>query len=157
MFSDSINAVKSNPYGQKAINTADAGYKNFVAPVASYAQKPYGYVKPYVNKADQLADGALSKVDQKFPVVKEDTEKIYSSVLDFAFLPLRLAGYSKDYAFDTYSKEYKKCGGDGYVAGGKAIITSSLVVTSDAFSWLANFLAQKKEQAKEVTKEKTGN
>lgn len=150
MVSDSINAVKSNPYGQKAINTADAGYKNFVAPVASYAQKPYGYVAPYVNKADQLADGALSKVDKKFPVMKEDTDKIKSSVLDLAFFPLRLAASSKDYALDTYSKQYQKCGGDGYVAGGKALITTSLIVTSDAFSWLADFLNQKKEQGESV-------
>lgn len=156
-MSDSISAVKSNPYGQKAISTADAGYKNFVAPVVPYAQKPYGYVAPYVNKADQLADGALNKVDERFPVMKKDTEKIKSSVLDLAFLPLRLAGSGKDYALNTYSNEYKKCGGDGYVAGGKALITSSLIITSDGFAWLANFLGQKKEQAKQVTKEKTGN
>ena len=125
--------------------------------MASYAHKPYGYVAPYVSKADQLADGALTKVDQKFPLVKEDTQKIKSNVLDLAFLPLRLAGHGKDYAFSTYSKEYKKCGGDGYVAGGKAFITSGLVITSDAFAWLADFLSQKKEQAKEVAKEKSGN
>lgn len=157
MVSDSITAVKSNPYGQKAISTADAGYKNFVAPVVPYAQKPYGYVAPYVNKADQLADGALNKVDERFPVMKKDTEKIKSSVLDLAFLPLRLAGSGKDYALDTYSNEYKKCGGNGYIAGGKALVTSGLIITSDGFAWLANFLGQKKEQAKQVTKEKTGN
>lgn len=89
--------------------------------------------------------------------MKKDTEKIKSSVLDLAFLPLRLAGSGKDYALNTYSNEYKKCGGNGYVAGGKALITSSLIITSDGFAWLANFLGQKKEQAKQITKEKTGN
>ena len=157
MVSDSISAVKSNPYGQKAISTADAGYKNFVAPVVPYAQKPYGYVAPYVNKADQLANGALSKVDERFPVVKKDTEKIKSSVLDLIFFPLRLAGSSKDYALDTYSKEYKKCGGNGYIAAGKAFVTSGLVITSDGFAALAEYLGQKQEQAKEVAKEKTNN
>ena len=157
MVSDSINAVKSNPYGQKSLNIADAGYKNFVAPVVPYTKGPYGYVAPYVNKADQLADGVLNKADQKYPVLKEDTEKLKGSILDLAFLPLRLAGQSKDYALNTYSNEYKKCGGNGYIAGGKAIVTSVLVMTSDTFAWLADYLSQKKEQAKEITKEKTGN
>ena len=157
MVSDSINAVKQNPYGQKSLNIADAGYKNFVAPVVPYAEGPYGYVRPYVNKADQIADTVLNKADKKFPVIKEDTEKVKGSILDLAFLPLRLMGQSKDYALNTYSKQYKKCGGDGYVAGGKAVVTSGMIITSDYFAWLADFLAQKKEEAKEVAKEKTGN
>lgn len=161
---DSINAVKANSYGQKSLGIADAGYKNFVAPVVPYAQRPYGYVAPYVNKADQLADGMLNKADEKFPVLKEDTQKLKGSIMDIVFMPLRLVGQSKDYALDTYANEYKKCGGDGYVAGGKAVVTSGLVMTSDAFAWLASYLGHKKEQAKEkkeqakqVAKEKTGN
>lgn len=172
---DSINAVKSNPYGQKSLDIADAGYKNFVAPVVPYAQRPYGYVAPYVNKADQLADGVLNKADEKFPVLKEDTEKLKGSIVDLAFFPLRLVGQSKDYALDTYANEYKKCGGDGYIAGSKAVVTSGLVMTSDAFAWLASYLGhkkqqahdmkeqakgaakEKKEQAKETAKDKTGN
>ena len=157
VVSDSINAVKQNPYGQKSLNIADAGYKNFVAPVVPYAQGPYGYVAPYVNKADQIADGVLNKADEKFPVMKEDTQKLKGSILDMAFTPLRLAGQGKDYALNTYANEYKKCGGDGYIAGGKAIITSGLVITSDYFAWLAKFVGQKKEEAKEVAKDKTGN
>ena len=157
VVNDSIKAVKSNPYGKKSLNIADAGYKNFVAPVVPYAQRPYGYVAPYVNKADQLADGVLQKADERYPVLKEDTEKLKGSIVDLVFLPLRLAGQGKDYALDTYAKEYKKCGGDGYVAGGKAVITSGLIVTSDTFAWLANYFASKKDQAKEVAKEKTGN
>lgn len=76
-------------------------------------------------------------------------------------MPLRLANQSKDYVMSTYGNEYKKCGGNGYIAGGKAIITTGLVVTSDSLSWLADYLNQKKEQgkaaaeqAKDVAKEK---
>lgn len=156
-MSDSINAVKQNPYGQKSLGIADAGYKNFVKPVVPYTQRPYSYVAPYVTKADQIADGVLSKADEKFPVIKEDTEKVKGSILDLVFTPLRLVGQTKDYALNTYWNEYKKCGGDGYIAGGKAVVTSGLVITSDYFSWLANFLNQKKAEAKEVAKEKTGN
>ena len=122
-----------------------------------YAQKPYGYVAPIVAKADAMADGGLSKVDETFPIVKEDTDKIKGTVLDYAFFPFRLAGEGKDYALNTYSNEYKKCGGDGVVAGGKALITTGLVFTSDSLAWLSSFLSAKKEQAKTVAKDKTNN
>lgn len=110
-------------------------------------------MKPYVAKADSIADDGLAKVDSTFPLVKEDTQKIKRSVLEFAFLPLRLAGNGKDYLLSTYSSEYEKCGGDGYVSGGKAVITTSLVVTSDSLTWFGSFLAKKKQQTKETAKE----
>ena len=55
----------------------------------------------------------------------------------------------------TYSEEYKKCGGDGVVAGGKAAITSSLILSSDMLGWLSSLLVAKKEQGKDAVKEKT--
>ena len=112
---------------------------------------------PYVAKADSLATDGLSKVDQTFPIVKEDTETIKGSLFDLAFLPFRLANGGKDYVLKTYSSEYKKCGGDGVVSGGKAVITTGLLVTSDSLAWLSEYLGQKKEQTKDVVKEKTGN
>lgn len=153
IVSDSISTFKSNRYGKKSISLADQGYHQLIAPFVPYAERPYGYVKPYVAKADSIADGGLAKVDSTFPIVKEDTQKIKNSVIDFAFFPLRLAGNSKDYVFSTYSGEYEKCGGDGYISGGKAVITTGLVVTSDSLSWLGSFLTKKKEQTKEVAKE----
>lgn len=110
-------------------------------------------MKPYVAKADSIADGGLAKVDSTFPIVKEDSQKIKNSVINLAFFPLSLAGNSKDYVFSTYSSEYQKCGGDGYISGGKAVITTSLMVTSDSLSWLGSFLTKKKQQTKEIAKE----
>lgn len=133
-----------------------------MSPFVPYAKRPYGYVAPYVAKADSLASDGLTKVDSKFPIVKEDTQKIKSTVLDFAYLPFRMVGDGKNYIFDTYGSEYNKCGGDGYVAGGKAMITTSLVVTSDTLSWLSSFLgrqdytAKKYGQARSFANEKSG-
>ena len=87
----------------------------------------------------------------------EDAQKLKGSVLDIALFPLRLADNSKNYVLDTYSSEYKKCGGRGYISGGKALITTSLVVTSDGLAWLSSLLSEKKEQTKEVVKDKTNN
>ncbi len=60
----------------------------------------------------------------------------------------------KDYVLKTYNTECKKVGGEGLVTMGKAAVTTTLVVTSDALNWLSNYLGAKKEQAKEVTNEK---
>ena len=157
VVADSISTFKSNSYGQKSISLADHTYNSLVAPIVPYAQRPYSLVKPYVAKADDIADTGLNKVDSRFPIVKEESKKVYGTVLDFAFMPLRLAGERKDYVLNTYSNEYQKCGANGLVSGGKALITTGLVVTSDSLAWLSNFLAAKKEKTKEVAKEKTGN
>ncbi|MCJ1279702.1 hypothetical protein MMC21_007526 [Puttea exsequens] len=154
--SDSINAFKSNPYGKKSLNLSQTGYEKFVSPFVPYAKGPYGYVAPYVSKADTLGSDALSKVDQTFPIVKEDTDKIKGTVLDLAYFPFRLVGDSKNYILDTYTSEYKKCGGDGVIAGSKAVITTSLAVTSDTLTWLSSFLGQKKEEGQQFASDKYG-
>jgi len=154
---DGISTFKTLPYGQKSLDIADSSYNKFAKPYLPYLSKPYGYVAPYVAKADSLGDKGLSKVDEKFPIVKEDTEKIKGTIFDFAGYPFKVAGDGKTYLFDTYSSEYKKCGGDGYVAGGKAFISTGLVITSESLAWISAFLGAKKEEAKEIYKEKTSS
>lgn len=156
VVSDAISTFKSNPYGKKSLDLSNTGYEKLVAPFVPYAKRPYGYVAPYVAKADSLGSDALSRVDHTFPIVKENTEKIKGTVLDYAYFPFRLVGDSKNYVLDTYSSEYKKCGGDGYVAGSKAMITTGLVVTSDTLSWLSTFLGQKKEEGTDYAAKKYG-
>ena len=156
VVSDAISTFKSNPYGKRSLDLSNTGYEKLVAPFVPYAKRPYGYVAPYVAKADSLGSDALSRVDHTFPIVKQDTEKIKGTVLDYAYLPFRFAGDSKNYILDTYSSEYKKCGGDGYVAGSKAVITTSLVVTSDTLAWLSTFLGQKKEEGTDYAAKKYG-
>lgn len=157
MVSDSITLFKSNPYGKRSLSLADQGYNSLVAPFLPLLERPIEHVRPYVTKADSLAEGGLTKVEHIFPIVKEDTQTIKSSVLNLALFPFRVAGTSRDYVYNTYSGEYKKCGGDGIISGGKAIITTGLVVTSDTLSFISSLVAQKKEQTKEVAKEHSGH
>lgn len=76
--------------------------------------------------------------------------------MDLAYFPFRVIGDGKNYVLDTYTSEYKKCGGDGYVSGGKAMITTSLVVTSDTLAWLGTFLGQKKDEGTDYAAKKYG-
>lgn len=112
---------------------------------------------PYIAKADSLGDHGLSKVDERFPIVKEDTEKIKGTIIDTAYFPLRVAGETRQHVFDTYGSEYKKCGGDGLFASGKAVITTSLVLSQESLNWLSTFLAQKKQETKEAYNEKANH
>ncbi|KAL9098588.1 MAG: hypothetical protein Q9163_005785 [Psora crenata] len=146
---DSLETLKSHPVGQKSIDLTQTGYNKFVAPVFPYVRGPYSYVAPYVAKADSLASDGLSKVDQTFPLVKEDTQTIKGTLLDYAYFPFRFANDGKNYVLDTYGSEYKKCGGDGYVSGGKALITTGMVVTSDTLVWLSSFFGAKKQQGQD--------
>lgn len=128
-------------------------YGKVVKPTLPYFSTPASYVSPYVAKADELGDKFLSKFDEKVPIVKSETQEIKSSVMTYANWPLQKAGETKEWVLSTYSEEYKKCGGNGIVAGGKALVTSSLVITSETLQWLSEYLSAKKEEAKEIAKD----
>ncbi|KAL2436500.1 hypothetical protein ABEF95_011308 [Exophiala dermatitidis] len=154
---DSVKTIKENPYGAKSIDLTNAGYEKFVKPAVPYFETPASYAKPYVAKADELGDKLLSKIDQQVPIVKSDTKEIQSKVRDYINWPLETVHNTKDWAFKTYGEEYKKCGGDGVVAGGKAVITTSLILSSEVLKWASSFLQAKKEEAKKVAQEKTSD
>ncbi|KAH1497052.1 hypothetical protein LV164_000577 [Aspergillus fumigatus] len=150
VISDSITVFKSNKYGAKSLEYADQGYARIAKPFLPYLSKPYGYVAPYVAQVDNLGDQGLTKLDTSFPIIKEDTDKIKGTIYDTAFFPLRLAGDVKSHVFETFGSEYKKCGGDGMVAGGKAAISTSLILSQESLAYISSLLQKKKPQAKEA-------
>ncbi|QKX57339.1 uncharacterized protein TRUGW13939_04451 [Talaromyces rugulosus] len=156
VVSDSITTFKNNKYGAKSLTYADQGYA-FAKPYLPYLSAPYSYVAPYVAKADSLGDQGLTHVDERFPIVKEDTDKIRGTLVDTAYFPVRVAEDARQHLLDTYGAEYKKCGGAGYVASGKAVVTTSLVLSQESLGWLSTAIAAQKEQAKEVVNEKVNH
>ncbi|KAF2753666.1 putative pathogenesis associated protein Cap20 [Pseudovirgaria hyperparasitica] len=157
---DSIDYYKSNSYGQKSLNIASDVYDRFAKPFFPYLQTPYSYVKPYAEKADSLGDDGLSKIESYVPIVKEDTEKVKTTVLNYAFLPLRVAGEGKDYIFSTFNDEYKKTDGEGVFKLAKATISTEMRVGLDAYQLLYQYLTKAKDSAQAKgteIKEKTNN
>ncbi|KAJ5909007.1 hypothetical protein N7495_001689 [Penicillium taxi] len=154
VVSESIAVFKENPYGAKSIDLADQGFARFAKPVLPYFSTPYSYIAPYVSRADVLGDQGLSKIDSRFPIIREDTEKIRGTIYNNAVYPVRVAGDVKHHVIDTFGTEYKKCGGDGFVASGKAVITTSLVLSSESLAWATTFFQNAKEEVKEVVNEK---
>lgn len=148
VVSDSISAFQSNPYGQKSIDLTNFAYTKFVKPTFPYLEKPASYAKPYVAKVDEIGDTILTKFDERVPIVKSETGEIKKTAIDYIQWPVKVANEQKDYVFKTYSDEYKNCGGDGVVAGGKALVSGSFVVASDWLAYIASLLQKGKEEAK---------
>lgn len=157
VVSDSISLFKSNPYGAKSLEYADHGYTRLAKPVLPYFSAPYSYVAPYLARADSIGDKGLSQIDSRFPIIREDTQKIRGVIYNTAGYPVRFAGDVKHHVFDIYGSEYKKCGGDGVFASGKAVITTSLALSQESLAWVSTWLQTTKEEVKDVVNEKTNN
>ena len=155
MVAGGIDYVQKSHYGARGICMANSAYASFVKPFLPYFQTPYSYTKPYVAKVDQLGDSVLTKIDETIPFFKSETAGIKSTAWDCAHWPLKKASEGGHWIASTYMQEYHKCGGPGMVAGGKAAITSGLILSSDLLGWLSSFLVIKKEQAKDAANEKT--
>ncbi|KAH8175665.1 perilipin-like protein, Mpl1 [Sarocladium implicatum] len=154
VISDSIHTIKSNELGQRTIALGDSAYQTFAAPVLPWFAKPYGYVSPYVKKADSLGDQTLGKIDERFPVVKKPTADLYNDTRALVFLPYNKGIEGRDHVYGIYSNEYKKTEQPGLVAYGRAAVTTAFVVSNETLSWLSSFLSAKKKQASEVVNEK---
>ena len=155
VISDSINTVKQTALAQKSLQITNATIDRaqpLLAPFYGPYNKITPYVIPYLTKVDSLGDSALNTLDVKVPAVKKPTNDLYVEGKSIAFFPLTKAFEGKDYVFKTFNSETKKVGGNGVVTYGKAAITTTLIVSSDALAWVAGFAAKKKAEAKEVTK-----
>ena len=149
---DLITTYKNNSLGRKSLDLANSAYDNVAKPFLPYLQGPWSFVAPYVAKADSLADSGLGQVDSRFPIVKEDTEKIKSTAMDYIFSPVHLAAHGKDYLFKTYDDEHRKMGGqDGVGKVVKTILSTELKVLGDVFTAVGEFFGPKKEAAKQKT------
>lgn len=124
-------------------------------PILPYLSKPYGYVAPYLAQADTLGDKGLSQIDTRFPIVKEDSDKLRSSIYDGAQVPVRFAGDVRTHLVDLYGSEYRKCGGDGLVASSKAVVSTSLILSQESLAYVSSFLQAKKEQTQNAVQEKS--
>lgn len=159
---DGIETFKSNPYGAKSIQLGDSAYQTFAAPIVPYFNGPYQYVQPYVKKADDLGDKALTKVDERFPVVKKPTNELYTDAKGIVLFPYHKGIEGRDHVFSTYSSEYKKANGgneSGFalISTGKAAIATALVLTGETVRFIGDFLHTKKEEAHNAVDNKVNN
>ncbi|TKA27073.1 hypothetical protein B0A50_05264 [Salinomyces thailandicus] len=146
VVNDGIETFKQHSVGKKSLELADGAYQRVGKPVEPYLQQGFSYVKPYYEKADSMADSGLGHVDQRFPIVKEETHTVVDTAKSYAFWPY-------NYVSSTWNDEYKKTAnhkdrGTGLTTSIMAIISTELRITSDFFQALANVLGPKYEESK---------
>ncbi|RMZ77878.1 hypothetical protein DV738_g4113, partial [Chaetothyriales sp. CBS 135597] len=147
---DAASAFQSSPVGAKSIQLTDNAFNKYVKPNLHYLDTPASYAKPYVQKADELGDKLLTRIDETVPIIKSETKEIKSTITSYVFWPLHKTTETKDWALQTYNSEYKKCGGDGLVASSKALVTTPLILGSEVLQWLSTLLQEKSNQATET-------
>ncbi|KAI5300551.1 hypothetical protein KEM55_006628 [Ascosphaera atra] len=152
VVNDSLTYVQKNPYGQKSVQLAEKGYSSCVSPFLPYLSKPYTYVAPYVVKVDTLGHDGLVAVEHRFPIVTKDTQTVKGAIVGYVSIPIKLANSQKEYLLKTYNEELAKVGSKGYVASGKALITTGLIATSDSLAWLSSVIGKRKDQVANASK-----
>jgi hypothetical protein len=151
--SDGITTYKSNPYGAKTISVASQAVNiitaNVYKPLSPYLKGPYSIVAPYVVKVDSLGDTGLTKLESRFPIVKEDTATLQKTVTGYAGYPLELADKGKSYVLKVYDERYGYHEGKNKLARmGFAAFDTQVTIVGKTFETIANYIHQKTEESK---------
>lgn len=154
---DGVTTFQNNQYGQKSIQLSDTAYRRLAEPVIPYLSKPYQYVSPYIERADQLGDQTLSRVDQRFPLIKKPTGELYADARDFVLLPYHTGLQGKEHVLGVYSAECKKLGGDSLLVYSKALVGTVFTIGGETLDWVGTYLNSRNEDAKDVANEKANN
>lgn len=158
LISDSVSTVSStvhaNTYAQRSLQLGDSAYKTFAAPFLPYFAKPYQFVSPYVQRADSLGEQTLTRIDERFPVVKKPTAELYSDAKALVFLPYNKGLEGRDHVFEVYSAEAKKQAEKGYLGQGKAAVATLFQVSNETLALASSYVAVKKAEVTKEVKEK---
>lgn len=147
LVSDGVSTVKENKYGQQTIALSSSAYEKLAKPVLPYLSKPYGYVSPYVQKADSIGDKTLNTLDQRFPVVLKPTAEVYQETKDIVFYPVRKGIEGRDHVYEVYAGERKQAGGEGVLPLGKALAATAIIVATETVTYARQYLASAKAAA----------
>jgi hypothetical protein len=158
---DGVRKFNSIPGLEKSVQLSHSAYHRLAGPFIPLLAKPYGYVSPYIERADKLGDQTLSKVEEKFPAVKKPSNELSAELVaeakKAAYLPVRVSRSGVEYVFKTYHDEYNRVSGVSPVAHSKAAVLTAvktamtmLELSRQALMSAREFLEQ---QSKEVKKE----
>ena len=118
---DGVRAFKANPLGNMSVQLTNSAYQIVGAPVLALLYKPLSYVTPYAQRADEYGDETLSRVEEKYPVVKQPAPELYREAKRAAYAPVQ-------HVTDVYSRVYQRTPGGHVVATGKAAAKTAIVV-----------------------------
>ncbi|KAJ5337374.1 uncharacterized protein N7506_005396 [Penicillium brevicompactum] len=132
----------------------DKSYARLAKPVLPYTSIPFSYLSSYLAHADTIGDRGLTQIDLRLSIIQEGIQKPRDPIYKGAFLPIHFARDVKHQVFAIYGAEYEKCGGNGVLSSGKAMITTSLALSQESLSWVSTVLQKKSDVMKEAVYEK---
>lgn len=154
LISDSVSTIQSYPIAQRTVDLTTSTYNRLESTLKPYLSTPYGYISPYLSRADSLGDSTLSQIDERFPIVKKPTNEVVTSAKSIVFLPVRKGQEGRDHVLSVYQDEKKGLGGEGIVVVGRAAAATALTVTYEVLASARAVLNRKTEEVKEDGKGK---
>ncbi len=118
---DGVRAFQANPLGKMSVQLTNSAYQLVAAPVLSLLYKPLSYVTPYAQRVDEIGDETLSRVEEKYPVVKKPAPELYQEAKKVAYAPV-------EHVTRVYRRAYQRTPGGHVVATGKAAAKTAIVV-----------------------------
>ena len=157
VIKDGMTTVKKNQLAQRSIQLSDTAYRTLAGPVIPFLTRPYQYVSPYIERADQLGDKTLTTVDERFPLIKKPTGEIYADARSLVLLPYHTGLQGKEHVLGVYSAECKKLGGESLLVYSKALVGTVFAISGETLDWFSAYLAARKGDAKDMANEKVNN
>jgi len=145
---DGVRTYKSTALGQKSLDIGNAAYQGFASNIFPFFRKPYEYISPYVERVDAVGDQTLSKIEEKFPIVKKPASEIIDDTKNVILFPLRISQSGREYVFSVYQAEAKKLDGNPVVVHSKAAIVTAITLTTESLIFAKDYMTNAKEEVK---------
>ncbi|KAK4166213.1 hypothetical protein QBC43DRAFT_21774 [Cladorrhinum sp. PSN259] len=147
---DGVRTYKNTTLGQKSLEIGGAAYQGLANNILPFFRKPYEYISPYVERVDAVGDQALSKLEEKFPVVKKPASEIIEDTKKIVLFPLRISQSGREYVFAVYQSEANKIEGNPVIVHGKAAIVTAITLATESLIAAKDFMTNTKEEFKKA-------
>ncbi|KAL1840926.1 hypothetical protein VTJ49DRAFT_7624 [Mycothermus thermophilus] len=119
---DGVRAFNNSPVGRVTTQLGTSAYKLVPAPLLSLMEKPIAYVTPYVTpyaqRVDEIGDQTLTRVVERYPVVKKPAPELLADAREAVYKPVR-------HVTEVYHSVYEResTNGNGGAATGEKAAT----------------------------------
>jgi hypothetical protein len=126
---DGVRVFSANPVGKMSIQLTNSAYDLVGAPILNLFNKPLAYVIPYAQRADEIGVDVLSRVEDKYPVVKKPSSELLHDAKEVAAVPVR-------HVTEVYNGAYKRSSCYHSIASVKAGAETAAIVTIQSYLFL---------------------
>ncbi|KAL2265235.1 hypothetical protein VTJ83DRAFT_6335 [Remersonia thermophila] len=118
---DGVRAFNDSPVGRVTTQLSTSAYKLVPGPLLSLIEKPIAYVTPYVtpyaHRVDQFGDQTLTRVVERYPVVKKPSPELLADAREAVYKPVR-------HVTEVYQSVYEReSNGNGAATAGEKAAT----------------------------------